>query len=420
MSKLFVDVTQLAEWQGKLTGIPRVINELSRRFATEDKDVVLVVWDGAAGVFKDTTYETMTRQRQQAATTTAPAALPSERQLVRVAKAVIRRIPVAERQLRRAKQKLSPQTTAGALDHGVTLSADDVLVVMWGAWDDDTYQRKLTALADSKVKLVQLVYDMLPLVTPQFSGHATASLGRYASTVYPHCDLLLSISEHSKQDVTAWLTTAGLTVPRIEVFRLGDDFHFSQPTRPADPLFKDSKLKGNDYLLMVGTIEARKNHALIYYVYKLAHEQGVTLPKLVIAGRQGWLSEYVYVLMTTDPEVKHDFVVLENANDEELSWLFEHALFSVYPSFYEGWGLPVAESIAHGTPCIASSTSSIPEIAGDLITYFSPVSSNECLEKIQSLLDPEALASARSKVSRYKPTSWDESFAAVNTYIRSI
>ncbi|MBC7943033.1 glycosyltransferase, partial [Candidatus Saccharibacteria bacterium] len=121
--------------------------------------------------------------------------------------------------------------------------------------------------------------------------------------------------------------------------------------------------------------------------------------------------------MTNDPDTKDLFVFLHDASDEELSWIYDHSLFSVYPSHYEGWGLPVAESIAHGVPCIASNTSSIPEIAGDLIPYFSPTSTDECLQAICGLLDDKTLSNAKQKISAYRPTSWDETFAQIRGII---
>jgi glycosyltransferase involved in cell wall biosynthesis len=140
------------------------------------------------------------------------------------------------------------------------------------------------------------------------------------------------------------------------------------------------------------------------------------LPKLVIVGRRGWLTDDIFTLMTTDPETKDDFICLQGAKDEELSWLYSNCLFTIYPSFYEGWGLPIAESIAHGTPVLASNTSSMPEIAGDLIDYFSPTSSDECLQAIIQLMDPAKRTAAKKKLKQYEPTSWDQTFKSVTMY----
>ncbi len=167
----------------------------------------------------------------------------------------------------------------------------------------------------------------------------------------------------------------------------------------------------------MGTIEARKNHTLLYYTYKLAKDRGITLPKLVVVGRPGWKADNIYDIMTSDPDINEQLIILQDICDNELSWLYENCLFSIYPSFYEGWGLPIAESIARKVPCICSNTSSMPEIAGNLVDYFSPLSADECLAAIVRLLDKEQLRKAKERVALYKPTSWDQSFATVNAII---
>ena len=214
---------------------------------------------------------------------------------------------------------------------------------------------------------------------------------------------ILAISEHTKQDIASWLTASGLPVPKIDVFRLGDDFTLEAPRQPTDVSFLDAYNRNTHFLLCVGTIEVRKNHALLYYTYKLAHEQHIELPPVVIVGRRSWLSDDLYEVMTHDPQTKAQFVFLHDASDEELAWLYRHCQFSVYPSFYEGWGLPIGESLANGVPCVASRSSSMPEVAGELIPYFSPASADECLQAITAMLRPGSLDEAKRTISSYQP-----------------
>ena len=165
---------------------------------------------------------------------------------------------------------------------------------------------------------------------------------------------------------------------------------------------------------------SRKNHALLYYTYKLAHEQHVELPPIVIVGRRGWLSDDIYEVMTHDPQTKAKFVFLHDASDEELAWLYRHCQFSVYPSFYEGWGLPIGESLAYGVPCVASRASSMPEVAGELIPYFSPASADDCLQVITAMLRPGSIDEAKRTISRYQPTRWDDTFESVRTSLSAL
>lgn len=420
MSAIFVDVTQLSVWPGKLTGIPRVMNELSRRFSSEDA-ATLVVWK--QGMFRKVVYTDLLEENRMKPVATASAVAPATASLKRLVHAAERR---ASPKLITARQQLQQvfrswqQSTVASQSEGVHIQKGDIFVSLWGVWGDQSYIDALVKLHTQGVQLVEVIYDMLPLVTPQYSGHSTVPLENYATSIYPRCAQLLAISECSKRDADTWLRARRLRVPPIHVFRLGEDFHFSKAEAPKDEAFTAAKPAKSGYILCLGTIEARKNHTLLYYVYKLAAQRAVKLPKLVLVGRRGWLTDDIFTLMTMDPETRDQFVLLQNISDEELSWLFEHCLFTIYPSFYEGWGLPIAESLARGVPCIASNTSSMPEIAGNLIDYFSPVSVDECLAAIVHMLQPKALTAAKNKTKQYTATSWDDTFKVVSAHIKEL
>lgn len=412
MSRMHVDVTQLVHWQGKLTGIPRVMNELSIRYF-QDPEVNFIIWDKPSKSYVRIDVKATLKTRGK------KLHYAHEQTILRKSSYFTFR---ALRKLRAQRAPIpqivmQPFESQGSKRKAETFAAGDRILILWGELNDNNFISEIVRLHKKNVKIVQVAYDMLPLVTPQFSGHSTKSMEVYNRRIFPICEQILSISEYTKIDIQNWLKERKLPVPPVNVFRLGDDFDLSTPQKPVDTKFKKSGLKGGDFLLCVGTIEARKNHTLLYYAYKLAHTQGTELPKIVIVGRKGWLADNIYEIIKLDPEIKDKFVVLEGIADEELSWLYDNALLTVYPSFYEGWGLPIAESIAHGTPCICSNTSSMPEIAGELITYFSPYSADECLNTIVSTLGDKELASARKKIKKYKPTSWDDTFRQVEGYI---
>jgi glycosyltransferase involved in cell wall biosynthesis len=95
--------------------------------------------------------------------------------------------------------------------------------------------------------------------------------------------------------------------------------------------------------------------------------------------------------------------LVERPSDAELSYLYQNCLFSVYPSLYEGWGLPIGEALWHGRAVAASGTSSMPEVGGDLALYFDPRSLSEMISVIGSLIEDEALReglAARAKAAR--------------------
>jgi len=433
--KYVIDVTQLVHWQGRLTGIPRVVQELAVRFPSKDREVVFVSWvkevNDMCEVDLDATLAirgngieyvktgTSSVKSMNAQEVVAGSSKPSfVRQSKTLVKKGLRRLGVEHSSyVTKLRKDLHQKEllTYKRLD----IKKGDVFFIGAGEWWDNNFINLVLGYHERGVKVVQISHDLLPIVTPQFSGHATESISTYNSKIMPIADLVLANSEATKRDVTDWLRSKNLHVPPIEVFRIGEDFTIEAPKKPSDAAFTALNLKGNDFIISVGTIEARKNHALLYYTYKLAVSRGITLPKLLIVGRRGWMTDDIYEYITNDPQTQN-IIPLHDISDSELSWLYDNALFSIYPSFYEGWGMPIAESIMRGTPSLASNTSSMPEVAPGYAHYFNPSSTDELLDAIIAMLQPGALEKEKAKIKGFIPTSWDDSFTQVFNYLEKL
>jgi glycosyltransferase involved in cell wall biosynthesis len=166
----------------------------------------------------------------------------------------------------------------------------------------------------------------------------------------------------------------------------------------------------------------RKNHQLSYHVWRrLVEKHGrERVPRLALVGRPGWLTGDLLTQMRSDPLTRDHILLLHDVRDAELAWLYRHCLFTLYPSLYEGWGLPVAESLAAGKYCIASNSSSIPEIAGSLIDYHDPHDSAGCLSLVERALFDGTFLRKREEQIRagYRITSWRACAAQVLDRIR--
>lgn len=413
MGRLVIDISELADWEGKLTGVPRVMNELSLRFAMQQQ-CDFVKWNDQLKQYDNVDYHSLGANPSVAKpTVSSQAGIRTKLRDLKNHSSWLRKGYETAVHIKGKAQKpaATPITVQAA-----SIEPGDTLFIMadWHG-NQPEFVPHLLSLQSSGIKLVQISYDMLPIITPQYSGHATQTFTNYVTKVYPLCDLIFSISRNTRDDIANWLKAHNLNVPPIATIRLGDDFKKSELKRP-----NIEKLDQERFILCVGTVEARKNHTLLYYVYKLATQRSMDLPPLVVVGRRGWLSDDIYEMMTVDPEVKDKLIFMHHTSDEELAWLYSNCLFSIYPSFYEGWGLPIAESIAHGVPCLASNTSSMPEVAGNLIDYFSPTSSDECLAAVVNLLNPAVLQEARERIEAYRPTSWDETFKQVSEAVGKI
>src|SRR5690606_22141953 len=121
-----------------------------------------------------------------------------------------------------------------------------------------------------------------------------------------------------------------------------------------------------------GTLEIRKNHEVLYRAVLDLLARGREPPLLVFAGMRGWRVDDLLQTLEHDPRVRNRIRIVAHASDADIDALYRSCLFTAFPSHYEGWGLPVAESLAYGKFCIASSAGSIPEVGGELTALLSP------------------------------------------------
>lgn len=282
----------------------------------------------------------------------------------------------------------------------------DVVISAGLDWDQKDrvylYQLKL-ALG---LKVILFCYDLIPVLLPHLCvGEVAGMFARYFVDVAWCADDVMCISRSSQRDFLSLVHDTGAPEPKTSIVRLGANL----PAMSGDEKI-DSLVRGK-YLLFVSTIERRKNHEVIYRAIAQLVEQGRTdLPQIVFVGMMGWgVSDFMSDLRI-DPRVRGRFTVLNHVTDTQLSLLYRNAEFTLYPSLYEGWGLPLAESLAHGKFCLASNTSSLPEVAGPLVEYIDPWESRRWGERITWYLDhPEELA-AREKAIRekYRAPSWED------------
>jgi glycosyltransferase involved in cell wall biosynthesis len=430
MSKIFYDATQLVHWAGGLTGIPRVMHELGLRFNKDNSlKVVFVSWVKAKNAYYEVDFsETMKTRGEKIIYKPNSKEVLSEKP-----KSTINLSSKSKKLARKALNKTSKifpelvkdiEFKANDLVFNgyktVIPQKGDVIVITWGEWWDDSFIEYLKNTSKEGVKISQLIHDIGPLTQPQYSSNSTESLDKYCRNILPISEQIITISKNTEKDIIKWRKENNLEEKPIKIFREGDDFKFTKAEQVRDIKFTKSGLKGKDFILTVGTVEAKKNHQLLYYVYKLAASRNIKLPKTVIVGRKGWKTENMYDIATTDPETKDQMIFMHDISDGELSWLYDNCIFTVFMSFYEGWGMPIAESVARGIPCICSNTSSMVEIAEGYVGHFSPASTDECLAEMVKLLEPKYLDKAIKKAKSYMQVSWDESYEQYKNLIQEI
>jgi len=248
--------------------------------------------------------------------------------------------------------------------------AGDVLLLAgenWSRYDFDMLRR---LRKDHGVRIAAVLQDMIPVVHPQFFDDAAFLIRfrAYLDFLARDADLVFAISDATRND---FLRTVPEADPeRVERIELGSDIATSnEQQRPA--ALPD--LAGRPFVLSVSTIQARKNFDLLYRLWQRLSREGRTeQPHLVIAGRPGFGSSDLLHLMRNDPAIAGTVTLLHGTSDAELAWLYANCLFTLYPSWYEGWGLPLSESLAQGKTFIASNTSSLPEAGQGLGIHLDP------------------------------------------------
>jgi glycosyltransferase involved in cell wall biosynthesis len=232
-------------------------------------------------------------------------------------------------------------------------------------------------------------------------------------------DLVLAISEQTRRDLLALAGRAGLPAPPVAVVRLGDEL--------AGPAVRPAGLPewvGCGFVLSVGTLEARKNHELLYQLWRrLAARHGPALPPLVWAGRPGWLTADLLQRVRRDPLTRERVLLLPGVTDPHLRWLYGGCRFTLYPSHYEGWGLPVAEALAQGKWCVCSDASSLPEIAPGLVGLHDPLDLDGCRRLAERALFEDGFLEQQERRLRrlFRPTPWaacaDQLLHALRTHL---
>lgn len=245
------------------------------------------------------------------------------------------------------------------------------------------------------------VYDILPVVTPQYS---TMELSGYFSDLVEVADVILVISQATARDLVEFSNSRDLGVPSLVQLPLGSALIDLAPVAPR--VVKDMSI---DFILTVSTVTIRKNHHLLLDVWEmLIDELGVTdVPRLVIAGRPGSLSAETMSRIERTPAFRDVVLHLADASDEELVWLYQNCRFSVYPSIYEGWGLPISESLDFGKVCLASDRSSLPEAGEGLARLLHPFDRMLWKAEIKSFWFDNSLReqSEREIVTKHRHTS---------------
>lgn len=345
------------------------------------------------------------------------------------ARALLRAVPPVAREdvrlalvhLRQAARKIlhpppallaaSAEGGEAAVDFSLRIhpGRDDVLFLCGLTWDVIDWQAVDSLRARSGMRVAAVVYDLIPIKMPEVCHTSTNHMFLNCFLhILDNCNLIMCISQCTRADLLAFAAAEGRPRPHTEVIYLGANVPAAP--EPAELIRRGvyQRLVQRRFALAVGTFEVRKNYRVLLDVWdELTADPAFDLD-LVIVGWRGWRVNDLIRRIESSRLFGGRIVWLENLSDAALSWLYEACHLFVFPSLYEGWGLPVTEALQHGRPVIASNRGATPEAGFGVATILDP----DNLPAWRDAIREAALAPRRSVPVPAMP-SWDDTAAAV-------
>lgn len=265
----------------------------------------------------------------------------------------------------------------------------------------------------SDLRIGVYIHDIMPIRRPELvsNDNGAADFRRFIDTMIGCADWMCVSSRFVGQDLTAYVReSGGRKIPVHHVPLCAD---LAERVAPRlSPRLRSLDLPANGYVLYVSTLNPRKNHTGIYWLWRrLFEELGEATPPLVLAGQRGWNDHDIFDLMSRDPKMWERHIrFVEGPSDAELVQLYRDCAFTVYPSYHEGWGLPITESLSFGKPCVAGDNTSLREAGQGLAIHVDDLDGPGWLAAIKRLaLDARHRSDSSAQITaRYKPRGWSD------------
>ena len=267
------------------------------------------------------------------------------------------------------------------------------------------------------LRLSILMHDMTPYLFPHWYPVGYAEVwNENCRALVSRCSKVIIYSQSTLNDLTDFCEEFGIIMPPAARIKLADDIGDLGGERSENGLAAIRKFSGLPFILAVGGIHMRKNYGLLADVWTMLRKNmGDATPHLVIVGGVAWNGSELARAISEDRRMKDRIHILTNIDDTSLAELYDLCLFTVYPSLYEGWGLPVGESLAHGKICLASNASSMKEIAPDYTDLLDPLDRSVWAAWIQHYATSKTARGYREKqiLAGYIPLSWKDTMDGV-------
>lgn len=456
--RIVFDISTLARWSGPSVGIVRVERELALWARKHKSGVVFVMFDPLSqnyrpiqGRWLDAILEGSAfvqtwglpdpRRRRKRGIDRVPGLLRTpamwvlqlrrqlimllERQRISAKRAWIARVAeTAQNTLMTERYRWQMMRADGtrrsiipyewALGEVLELGRGDLLVNAGSAWSHSNVAAVAAQKLRTGFRYVIFCYDIIPLLFPNYYlPHDVEQFRTHYHVAFPAADVVVFSARKIEADAHAYCAGHGLAIAESRIIPLGADaVALAREARAPLP----SGIEAGRYALYVSTIEPRKGHRLLYEVWLRLLADGVPQEcrfKLVFVGRLGWLIGDLIEKLERDPRLQGTIVVLPGVDDRQLAGLYAGAAFCLYPSAYEGYGLPIIEAFFHGKAVLASTGGAIPEVVGEFSPCLDPRDTDLWYSTLKRwIVDPNARAPYEEAIRcSFRHPTWDEAAA---------
>lgn len=289
----------------------------------------------------------------------------------------------------------------------------DALILLDSSWHSDFFSL-VDKLKSQGVCIVSVIYDLIPLTHPRFCHRGLVPIFQHwIKWVAQTADGFMAISQTIRDQMQAYVhqTVTGAKSGHqwFDYFHLGTELDLAKNSSAIRQDLQNafSTEMRHAVYLMVGTIEPRKNYGFLLDAFELLWQKGSPV-SLCLAGKVGWRCEELVERVKGHFAYKQRLFMFNDLNDTELEYCYRNSRSLVYPSYVEGFGLPLVEAMQRGLPAMASDIAVFREVGGDFVAYFDP-DKPETLAELILAFEKKGEFPAAKKLEDWSWLNWEDS-----------
>jgi glycosyltransferase involved in cell wall biosynthesis len=287
--------------------------------------------------------------------------------------------------------------------------------------DSMAYGRTLVKMG---VRPIFFIHDLIPLTHAEYCrpNEDIKHKQRITQAIKLGTGLILN-SAYTESILQDFANEQNLQLPATVVSRLSAELPVQSSVQSSAAVDLVGAAPALPYFVMLGTVEPRKNHLMILQIWRSLFEKyGANTPKLIVIGQRGWECEQVIDALERSTAVRTHVVENNDCSDTELAGILKGACALLFPSFVEGYGIPLVESLQLGTPVIASDIPVFREIGQGVPDFINALDGMGWLKAIEAYMQ-EHSAMRKSQLTRmanYTHWSWTDHFAVVDNFVNDL